>query len=505
MSRTTARVGTLIALCLICLGCASGVRDKSGGTEAMPPPVVLVLASSRDGGETGIGRQLNAVPAVDQFVRRVSEVSGGRVSVSVRRDDVDDVSVIRDVAAGGADLGWAATAAFDVVGVRAFEPLHAPFLIHSYAAESAVVKDPLAGRMLAALSQIGLTGLALAADELQIPAAAKPLLTPADFRGLKFGAHDSRIQSMGLVALGAEPSAAQAIDPIGPDITWWDYVKDPRAPFLPHVTGNAALWPRTLAIFASTERMKSLDEQVRAWLAEAADSAATWSAEHNADRLPFEIEQACATSVRINIADASQLAALRAAAEPVYRELRADPALSETLTRIETLVGSVEQGGPELHPRCSDASQAGDATAPPIRFLTAAGRPGSLPPGTYRYTVTEEELRAHGDNDFAARATAGVWTWTLRGGHWMYHFAPSSSSVPEGSAFDTCEGWYDVEADAVAFTTSNSHQATLFQCAPEYWSARWSLTTDGLRMTSFFVDEPLPVYLFGGKIWQRIN
>ena len=39
-----------------------------------------------------------------------------------------------------------------------------------------------------------MTGLALAADELRMPAAAaKPLLSPSDFKGLRFYTSDSTI------------------------------------------------------------------------------------------------------------------------------------------------------------------------------------------------------------------------------------------------------------------------------------------------------------------------
>jgi TRAP-type C4-dicarboxylate transport system substrate-binding protein len=467
--------------------------------------MVLVLASSNEGGQTGIGRQLDAVPGIDQFVKRVAEVSRGRMTVRVDEGGRDDVAVIREVAAGRVDLGWAATAAFDVVGVRAFQPLHAPFLINSYAAEAAVVNDPLAGRMLAEVTPLGLTGLALVADELQMPAAAKPLLTPEDFHGLGFGLHDSQIQSKGLAALGARAAAPNTAGSSGRDVTWWRYIEDDQVASLPYVTANAILWPRTLAIFGNTERLIELDEQAQEWLRQASKAAASWSAGHAADRTPFEIEQACAAGVRITTANPSQLAALRAAAEPVYGELRADPALKGTLTRIESLVRSVEQTARQPQP-CSKRSAAGGADdAPPLRYLTAAGRAGALPPGTYRYSVSEEELRANGFNDFAARATAGVWTWTLGRGHWKYAFKPSSRNVPTGYAFDTCEGWYDVEADTIAFATYTPHAQLPTQCAPDYWSARWSPTSNGLRMTMYLVDEPHPDYLFGGKIWQRID
>src|SRR5215510_10179662 len=120
---------TLIALA----GCFAAGGDKSGGSSS---PHELVLANS-DG-------NLDGVPSVARFVQRAEALSGGKLTVRVEsrwRGGEDEPRVIEDVAAGRADLGWAGTRAFDLVGVAAFRPLHAPFLVGTYAAETAVVSD----------------------------------------------------------------------------------------------------------------------------------------------------------------------------------------------------------------------------------------------------------------------------------------------------------------------------------------------------------------------------
>ena len=73
------------------------------------------------------------------FGRAVEAVSGRRLQLrfvdgwAARRPGDPEIHVIDDVRAGRADLGWAVSRAFDVVGDRAFEPLHAPLLISSLA------------------------------------------------------------------------------------------------------------------------------------------------------------------------------------------------------------------------------------------------------------------------------------------------------------------------------------------------------------------------------------
>src|SRR5262249_33142190 len=128
-------------------------------------PKTLVLASSD-------GSTITA-PGVTHFAQLVHDLSDGRLRVQVSRDwrGKGEQRVLEDVAAGKASLGWSGTRAFDLIGVDAFQPLHAPFLINSYPAEKAVVADGLAQDMLSSVdaSGTGLTGLALLADELRFP------------------------------------------------------------------------------------------------------------------------------------------------------------------------------------------------------------------------------------------------------------------------------------------------------------------------------------------------
>ena len=133
---------------LVSAACTASQADKSGGSKH---PTVLVMANYNGG-------DLLGAPAVAHFVDRVAALSGGQLTVRVEsgwKGGADETRVIRDVAAGEADLGWSGTRAFDVVGDNAFQPLHAPFLVSSYPAEAAVVKDPLAQDLLAACTRSG--------------------------------------------------------------------------------------------------------------------------------------------------------------------------------------------------------------------------------------------------------------------------------------------------------------------------------------------------------------
>jgi TRAP-type transport system periplasmic protein len=495
--RRIARAVPLLAAVLLSAGCFGSGGDKSGGAAA---PQVLILASND-------GVDLSGVPAVARFVDRLNQLSSGRLTARVMpawRGGGNEARVIQDVASGRADLGWSGTRAFDIVGVTSFQPLHAPFLVSSYAAQAAVVKDPVARDMLGGMRPLGLTGLALAADELRIPAgAAKPLLSPGDFDNLRFGTVASKIQSDGLRALGADaqsmavqaPPETDGLD--GLETMWWTYQVKAQYGFVPFVTGNAALWPRTVAIFANTKRFGQLDAAARGWVEQAAADASAWSAVHAGDAETDQIKQVCEFGTRIATATPAQLAALRAAAGPVYAVLRSDPLLGRTLFRVEAAVRSAGRGVSAPVP-AGCAYHPGDEKRipPPVRALPAPGRTGDLPQGSYRYASTERELMARGHTADDAHINAGVFTWTLRGGRWNSVQEPVDSTVQH----TTCEGWYDVRDDAVTFTTITKYQGGT--CAPDTWSARWSIHDRFLTWTAVSGADFADVW--AGKPWQRI-
>jgi TRAP-type transport system periplasmic protein len=501
MRRVTTLLTVLSVPVLVAAGCSAPRTDKSGGSKH---PTVLVMANNDGDGLAG-------APAVARFADRVTALSNGRLRVRVEsrwKGGSDESRVIRDVSAGEADLGWAGTRAFDIVGVDAFKPLHAPFLISSYAAQAAVVKDPLAQDLLDSLSRLGLTGLALAADELRLPAAAeKPLMRPSDFTGLSFYTSNSKIQADALRALGAVPTTGAV--PGAPDVTglgaletmWWTYEARSQYGLAPFVTANVVLWPRTVAIFGNAKRLAALDSRSRGWLTQAAQDASGWSTTHAADGVTDAVQQVCTSGAHLAEASPQQLAALRKATEPVYAALRAKPDLAKTLSRIEELVATDEPSMPTGVP-ASCLYHPGDEKRipPPVRTLTGPGRPGDLPQTTYRYSNTEAELLAHGEDAHDAHMNAGVSTWTLSKGHWRSVGKPVDPSFEDNAKHMACEGWYDVQGTIAIFTTTTLYVGG--DCAPLTWSARWSLANRQLTWSAVSVADF--AYVWGGKPWQQI-
>ena len=498
MSRARWRRATAILCCAVCAGCGDGLVDRSGAAEQ---PRTLVLANS-DG-------SLDGAPAVAQFVRRVEELSGGRLRIDVRsdRDDThDEVATIEDVRAGEAALGWAGTRAFDQVGVDAFRPLHVPLLVGSYAAQAAVVSDRLSDDLLGALEPVGLQGLAITAGQLRVPAAQeRPVLTAEDFAGLRFRTSASDAQTDALRALGADPGRTDVVTDVGAfdavETMLWTYSAAGQYGPMPFLTANLALWPRTVVLFADTDAMATLDDDERTWLQHAAAEAAEWSTEHAGDRDTEQLERACRFGARVATASPEQLATVRAAAKPLVRDLRQDPELGAVLARVEQLVADAPADPvPALPEGC--AYQPGDrAGVPPtVEALTGPGDPGALPQGVYRVELTRELLAQAGLTPEDVANNAGIWTWTLREGSWRYEFEPADPAS-KGAEMSTCEGWYAVRDNAASFTTNTRYLGGT--CAPPTWAARWSAAGDRLRWSANTIpDFGVP---FAGDGWIKID
>jgi TRAP-type transport system periplasmic protein len=357
------KAGALLALAVaatVASGCsASGGGDKAGGPAG--GPVVLRMASATS--------DLSDSLPVEDFVRRVRALSGGSVRINVigRWGDFapgNEAQVIHAVAAGTVDLGWAGSEAFDVVGVPGLRALSAPMLIGSYLLENAVLKTALPARMLAGLSKVHVTGLAVLGDELRHPIAVRgPLLAPADWRGLSIGTYRSGVQEQAIRALGATPVVAfgpyrvralatGAIQGFELDLP--RYVHVVPASSARYVTANVVLWPLFDVLFANPAQMASLTAQQRGWLQQAAQQAAAISVSLVAGQDGSYIRQACALGARLATASPADLAGLRAAFSLVYRGLEADPQSRAFLRQIQQLKQATPPGpGPAIPVGCA--------------------------------------------------------------------------------------------------------------------------------------------------------
>jgi TRAP-type transport system periplasmic protein len=388
-----------------CSGDGAG-SDKAGGAGE---PLVLRMANTAG--------DLEVAPLIKDFVSQVEERSGGNVRIEVVHRWGDfaadaEQQVVRDVAAGKADLGWAGTRVFDTMGVTSFQALQAPMLIDSYALEQAVVASDIPGQMLQGLNKVGVTGFGILADGLRRPIAVKqPMLGLADWRGMTFGTYRSQGQAQAIRALGATPM--EVVGPVrdqalkdgkiqGFELSLSLYSHLALTPRAPYVTANVTLWPQMDVLFANPGRLGGLTQRQRGWLQRAAQDAAGRSAAL-ADRDAQSLKNSCQSGARFANASKADLAALRKALAPVYASLEQDPQTKAFIQQIQALKQSTPAGAPLAIP-------AGCTGKAPARPAASAGTVPADLNGVYRYTITKNDAIAAGAGDDPEYpATNTVW------------------------------------------------------------------------------------------------
>ena len=392
-------------------------------------------------------------PAVLDFVTRVHAISAGAMKLEVSnewgngRTDAER-QVVDAVRTGAVDLGWVGTRVFDTFGLRSFQALTAPMLIDSHAVQRAVFDDGIPDRMLAALGDPSLVGLAVLAGGLRKPIAVNgPLLEPADWRGITFQTLPSDGHTDAVGALGATHAT---FSPAGPDhdldaglVQAFDkdlliYAINGTAPRAPYVGANVNLWPETAILLANPHRLMSLSQSQQGWLRQAAADAAAHSTRH-ADRDADLVGQLCRRGARFANATDAQLTALRRAFAPAYARLNADPVTSSFIAEIERLKGSVHAETLEIPIGCTGSAP---ATRRPVR-VKGEDDVGVLN-GVYRTDLLYGDLVALGKSPADARAAAATHTLTLKNGRWTRH-----SAGPEYSL--DCGGVYLVADNHVTF------------------------------------------------------
>jgi TRAP-type transport system periplasmic protein len=478
-----ATVALAIVAAVVAGGCGGGggggSGDKAGGSGE---PVVLRMANAYG--------DLQSAPVIEHFVSQVKERSGGNLRIQVAStwgDYADDAEqqVVRAVANGEVDLGWAGARVFDTMGVTSFQALQAPMLIDSYPLEQAVVASNLPGQMLQGLDKVGVRGLGVLPDGLRKPVAVKqPLLGVEDWRGITFGTLRSAGQAQAIRSLGATPvevfrrSRNQALLDgrlQGLEMDLFVYERGALAQPAPYVTANVNLWPQIDVLFANPNRLARLTEQQRGWLQQATQDAAGRVAVLT-DRDAQSLKNACQSGAHFANASPADLAALRGAFAPVYASLEEDSQTKAFIERIQALKRPTSATAPLAIP----ADCTGKALGQP------AASTGTVPAdlnGVYRWTITKEEARKGGELDWE-EGYPMVATAILKDGH--------MDKGPGGPGTT-----YSVTGDRITFDV------------PDFgYSLTFIFSLDGkgdLHLTPVPPMEKGDQFVWSRKVWTKIG
>jgi TRAP-type C4-dicarboxylate transport system substrate-binding protein len=382
-SKTATAVG-VAGSTLVLAACGGGGGDRAGGS-AIGEPVVLTMA------------QGNHEPPAQliSWAEEVAAQSDGSLQIEFanawRAGETDaEIGTIGDVREGQVDLAWIGARAFDRAGVLSFQPLLAPLLVDSHDLQAAVFEAGIPDEMLDDVDDLDLAGIGVLPGPMRkVLGVDHPFLAPADFAGQVVGTGTSDLAARTMEVLGATPQDL----PTGASLDGLDGMDNQSASIAGnnyalkgagYVTANVNLWPRPLVIVMNGERFDSLTDDhqavLRETIAAATDDALADSSAEDTDAVPV----LCRQGLTIAVATADDLAALRAAVEPVYHEIAADKARREWLDRITSIKEELAVG-PDTAECPADTMETADV---------AAGT--ELPTGTFEATITAEDYQAAG-------------------------------------------------------------------------------------------------------------
>jgi TRAP-type C4-dicarboxylate transport system substrate-binding protein len=428
------KTACVLLLAMLATACSAG--DKAGGSG---PPVKL-----RIGTDDSPGRPVAA--AIAEFVAQARALSGGRIRVTAVYHAAGlnirawDQRVARLVESGRLEGGMVPARAWDEEGVTTLRALQAPYLVTSDRLVARIVSGELAAPLLAGLDRAHVVGLGLVPEGLRHPFAfARPLLAPADFSGATIRVPRSRDAYALYRALGAVPDDPNGKAYIGAvrrgDVAGIDasFLVPPPGPRRPIATGNVTPYAKLDAIVLNRRTWDGLTEADRRTLREAARRTVAHMLRIN----PPDARGArryCAAGGQVVLAPSAGVAALVAAARPVYAALERDAQTRALIARIRALAAQTP-AGPPVAP-CAPAER-------PDGRGSAAG--ADVLDGVWRANPTYEDgIRAGLPPDLAADQM-GLETVRLDGGRYDRRWRSRTGD-------QRCPGTYAVSGNRVVFT-----------------------------------------------------
>ena len=463
MSTRAVLIVAAAALAAAASASAGSGPDKAGGrAEPTKPargkPVVLILAT---GDQQFAGAYADAVERLSGGAMRIDVRVGRTAQANYERFTVEDVRK------GKAQLGSVAARVWDTMGASSMQALVAPLLVDSLALQKRVLESPLAAQMLAGLDRAGVVGIAITPGPLRRPlGVTRSLLGPTDYRGATIGVKVGGVARSTFEALGARITGytwGQApFDGAELDLkTISDAEYDPRAK---EITANVVLWARPQTVFANRPAFARLTPAQREILRRAGREAVRPEAERIEREQKEALTAICSRSHDVfATASASELAALRRAVRPVYAALERDPQTRRLIAAIRKLGGAAGAAGTNA-PGCPGGAKTAAAALE----------------GTWRSTVSREEMIAGGASPAEAATYFGTATLELNDGKWVVRGERA-----------TVTGTYVVNGNLIRLTMRT---CTANPCSPGMTTTyAWSVYRDSLSLA------PRP-----GGTWPRL-
>src|SRR5690348_13993706 len=145
--------------------------------------------------------------AAEYFKKLAEERTQGKVKVEVYPNSqlYKDKEEVEALQLGSVQMLAPSLAKFGPIGVKEFEVFDLPYILPDLKTLRKVTDGPLGARLLKLLDAKGMTGLAYWDNGFKEMSANKKLITPADYRGLKFRIQSSKVLEAQFRALGVVP------------------------------------------------------------------------------------------------------------------------------------------------------------------------------------------------------------------------------------------------------------------------------------------------------------
>src|SRR6202140_3926283 len=145
--------------------------------------------------------------AAEKFRELAEKYTDGKVKVEIYPNSTlyKDKEELEALQLGAVQMLAPSNSKFGPIGVREFEVFDLPYILPDLATLRKVTDGPLGAKLLKLLEPKGMTGLAYWDNGFKQMSANKKLITPNDYKGLKFRIQSSKVIEAQFRALGSIP------------------------------------------------------------------------------------------------------------------------------------------------------------------------------------------------------------------------------------------------------------------------------------------------------------
>jgi C4-dicarboxylate-binding protein DctP len=145
--------------------------------------------------------------AAEKFKELAEKYTGGKVKIEIYPNSTlyKDKEELEALQLGAVQMLAPSNSKFGPIGVKEFEVFDLPYILPDLVTLRKVTDGPLGARLLKLLDSKGMTGLAYWDNGFKQMSANKKLVTPADYKGVKFRIQSSKVLEAQFRALGSIP------------------------------------------------------------------------------------------------------------------------------------------------------------------------------------------------------------------------------------------------------------------------------------------------------------